>query len=83
MNDELRNQVAIVTGAGRGLGRAIARALAQAGAAVGVMARSEAQVAETVGAIRQAGGVALAASEHSGTSHARPDQSRRPISPGR
>jgi NAD(P)-dependent dehydrogenase (short-subunit alcohol dehydrogenase family) len=60
MNDELRNQVAIVTGAGRGLGRAIARALAQAGAAVGVMARSEAQVAETVGAIRQAGGVALA-----------------------
>jgi len=60
MNDELRNQVAIVTGAGRGLGRAIARALAQAGAAVGVMARSEAQVAETVGTIGQAGGVALA-----------------------
>jgi NAD(P)-dependent dehydrogenase (short-subunit alcohol dehydrogenase family) len=60
MNDELRNQAAIVTGAGRGLGRAIARALAQAGAAVGVMARSEGQVAETVGAIGQAGGVALA-----------------------
>jgi NAD(P)-dependent dehydrogenase (short-subunit alcohol dehydrogenase family) len=60
MNDELRNQVAIVTGAGRGLGRAIARALAQAGAAVGVAARSEAQAAETVGAIGQAGGVALA-----------------------
>jgi NAD(P)-dependent dehydrogenase (short-subunit alcohol dehydrogenase family) len=61
MNGELRNQVAIVTGAGRGLGRAIAVALAQAGAAVGVVARSDAQVAETVGAIKQAGGEALAA----------------------
>jgi NAD(P)-dependent dehydrogenase (short-subunit alcohol dehydrogenase family) len=60
MSAELPNQVAIVTGAGRGLGRAIAAALAQAGAAVGVVARSEAQVAETAGAIKQAGGEVLA-----------------------
>jgi NAD(P)-dependent dehydrogenase (short-subunit alcohol dehydrogenase family) len=60
MNDELRNRVAMVTGAGRGLGRAIAQALAQAGAAVGAMARTEAQVAETVGAIGETGGRALA-----------------------
>jgi NAD(P)-dependent dehydrogenase (short-subunit alcohol dehydrogenase family) len=60
MSAELRNQVTIVTGAGRGLGRAISVALGQAGAAVGVVARSEAQVAETAGAIKQAGGEALA-----------------------
>jgi len=60
MTAELRNQVTLVTGAGRGLGRAIAVTLAQAGAAVGVVARSETPLAETVGAIKQAGGEALA-----------------------
>ena len=60
MNDDLRNQVALVTGAGRGLGRAIALALARAGAAVGVVARSEVEVVESAGAIQQAGGEALA-----------------------
>lgn len=58
--DELRSQVAIVTGAGRGLGRAIALALARAGARVGVVARSEEQLAETVGGVREAGGEAYA-----------------------
>ena len=60
MSAEFRDQVAIVTGSGRGLGRAIAVALAQAGAAVGVVARFEAQVAETAGAVKQAGGKPLA-----------------------
>ncbi len=60
MSAELRKQVTIVTGAGRGLGRAIAAALAQAGAAVGVVARTERQVAETVDSIKEAGGEALA-----------------------
>ena len=58
--DELRGQVAIVTGAGRGLGRATALALAQARARVGVVARSEEQLAETVRGITEAGGDALA-----------------------
>jgi len=59
MSAELRNQVTIVTGAGRGLGRATSVALAQAGAAVAVVARSETPVRETVAAIKEAGGEAL------------------------
>ena len=43
--DAVRGQVTLVTGAGRGLGRAIALALARAGARVGVVARSEEQLA--------------------------------------
>jgi NAD(P)-dependent dehydrogenase (short-subunit alcohol dehydrogenase family) len=58
--DELRGQVAIVTGGGRGLGRATAFALARAGAHVGVVARSEEELAETVRGVREAGGEALA-----------------------
>jgi len=58
--DELRGQVAIVTGGGRGLGRAIALALARAGTRVGVVARSEEQLAETVRGAKEAGGEALA-----------------------
>jgi NAD(P)-dependent dehydrogenase (short-subunit alcohol dehydrogenase family) len=45
--DELRDVVAVVTGAGRGIGRAIARALSRAGAAVALVARSEKELAET------------------------------------
>ena len=58
--DEIRGQVAIVTGAGRGVGRATALALARAGAGVGVVARSGEQIAETAREIRKAGGEALA-----------------------
>jgi len=58
--DELRGQVAIVTGAGRGLGRATALALARERARVGVVARSEEQLAETVRGVTKAGGEALA-----------------------
>ncbi len=57
---DLRGQVAIVTGGGRGLGREFAIALAASGASVGVIARSEHQLNETVSRIRKAGGKALA-----------------------
>jgi len=59
-SDELRGQVAIVTGAGRGLGRVTALALARAGVRVGVVARSGEQIAETALEIRKTGGQALA-----------------------
>lgn len=56
----LREQVALVTGGGRGLGRAYALALASAGAAVAVTARTAAEIQETVQIIEQNGGRALA-----------------------
>jgi len=59
-SDELRGQVAIVTGAGRGLGRVTALALARAGVRIGVVARSGEQIAETALEIRKTGGQALA-----------------------
>ena len=57
---DLGEQVAIVTGGGRGIGRAIAIALAKAGAAVAVVARTEEQLVETVALIEEAGGKAVA-----------------------
>ncbi len=62
MAKELKGQVAIVTGAGRGFGRAIAMRLAQEGAAVTVTARTGAQVEETAAQIAAAGGHAHAVS---------------------
>ena len=57
---DLRDQVALVTGASQGLGRAFAQALALAGASVAVTARSEEGLAETVRLIGDAGGRAIA-----------------------
>jgi NAD(P)-dependent dehydrogenase (short-subunit alcohol dehydrogenase family) len=56
----LENQVAIVTGAGRGIGRATALALAEAGAAVVVVARTEGEIISVADEIKHNGGKALA-----------------------
>jgi NAD(P)-dependent dehydrogenase (short-subunit alcohol dehydrogenase family) len=57
----LAGSVALVTGGGRGIGRVLALALAGAGAAVGLIARSTDELAESVQLIEAAGGVAAAA----------------------
>jgi len=56
----LKGKVAVITGAGRGIGRTIALAYAKAGAAVVCSARGEADIAQTVALIREAGGQAIA-----------------------
>lgn len=52
----LKNQIALITGAGRGIGRAIAELFAKEGAAVFLTARSEKEVAAVCDAIRKSGG---------------------------
>ncbi|MBZ5724645.1 MAG: SDR family oxidoreductase [Acidobacteriia bacterium] len=54
---ELKGQIAVVTGGGRGLGRAFAQTLAAAGASVAVIARDAGELNQTVAS---AGGNALA-----------------------
>jgi len=56
----LENQVAVVTGGGRGFGRAIALRFAEDGASVVVTARSADQLDETVRLIKEKGGKAHA-----------------------
>jgi len=53
--------VSLITGGGRGIGRVLARALADAGTAVGVIARSAGELAETVRLVTACGGTAAAA----------------------
>lgn len=62
MTGTLNNQVAIVTGGGRGFGRAIAQRFAAEGAAVAVTARTASQIDETVALITAQGGRAIAVS---------------------
>jgi NAD(P)-dependent dehydrogenase (short-subunit alcohol dehydrogenase family) len=57
---DLSGQVAVVTGGGRGLGRAFAQTLAAAGCSIAVVARSPAELAETVRFVERSGGQARA-----------------------
>ena len=57
---QLDGKVAIVTGSGRGIGREVALRLARDGAAVGVNDLDEGPAKETIAAIEQLGGRAVA-----------------------
>lgn len=60
MSEELKGQVVLITGGGRGLGKIMALGLAARGAAIALIARSKAQIDAVAGEITQAGGRAFA-----------------------
>jgi NAD(P)-dependent dehydrogenase (short-subunit alcohol dehydrogenase family) len=62
MTKELKGQVALITGGGRGFGKAIALKLAAEGAAVAVTARTQAELDQTQAEVKSAGGSGLAVS---------------------
>jgi NAD(P)-dependent dehydrogenase (short-subunit alcohol dehydrogenase family) len=66
----LAQRVAGVTGGGRGVGRMLAQSLAGAGAAVGVVARSSDEVAQTVSLIESAPSIIGRATFFSGSRRA-------------
>ncbi|WP_377890880.1 SDR family NAD(P)-dependent oxidoreductase [Alkalihalobacillus sp. R86527] len=55
----LKNQVAIITGSGRGVGRAVALKMAEAGAKVVVSDKDEAPTEDVVNEIKELGGTAI------------------------
>jgi NAD(P)-dependent dehydrogenase (short-subunit alcohol dehydrogenase family) len=63
---ELRDRVAIVTGATRGIGRAVAEGFVAAGANVAVASRKVDACAETERALREQGGAAIGVPTHLG-----------------
>ena len=60
MTKQLQGKVAVITGAGRGIGRALAIGFAEQGARIVCAARTLSQLDDTVRAIRDAGGDAIA-----------------------
>lgn len=56
---DLKNSVALVTGAGSGIGKGAALRLAREGAKVGVLSRTDVQIPDVVQAIRDDGGEAM------------------------
>ena len=66
----LSEQVALVTGAGRGIGRAVALEFAAQGAAVALAARGRAELASVAAEIRAMGGRALAVPTDIAVDHA-------------
>lgn len=58
MAQSINGKVAFITGAGRGIGRAVAEALAKEGVAVGLLARTAAQIEEVANEINANGGKA-------------------------